>query len=126
MSGFSGVADAAAWTAFTPTITASSGSITTKSGVGWYKQIGKTIHCRVALTITTNGTGAGNIIFTLPVAPKLDTRFFNLGLNNTNGTTLLCYTDNSTGNGLLFILSSGAYPGADGAVLHSSLTYEAA
>lgn len=68
MSGFSGVADAAAWTAYTPTITSQSGAPTTVTATGRYKQIGKTIFLNVSVTITTKNTAAGNLIASLPFA----------------------------------------------------------
>lgn len=127
MSGFSGVGDAAPWTSYTPVVTASGGALTTTSAVGFWKRVGKTIFVRVSLTITTNGTGAGHIIFTLPANAKTDTRVFNVGLNNSNGTFLMCYSDTANANkALLFKLADASYPGGDGFVLHTSLTYEEA
>jgi len=55
-----------AWTTWTPTITAGSGSFTTASGSGRYIQIGKTVFFKLDVTITTVGTGSG-CVFTLPV-----------------------------------------------------------
>jgi hypothetical protein len=55
-----------AWTAWTPTISATTGSFTTTSAAGRYIKIGKTVHFTIAVTITTVGTGSG-ARFTLPV-----------------------------------------------------------
>lgn len=56
-----------AWTSFTPTITASTGTITTVGAVsGAYQKIGKTIRFRMSIAITTIGTASGRLIATLP------------------------------------------------------------
>lgn len=55
-----------AWTTYTPTITAGSGTPTTVSATGRYKQIGKTIFLTVLVTITTVGTASGSVNATLP------------------------------------------------------------
>jgi hypothetical protein len=57
---------AEAWTAFTPTITAQTGTPTTTSATGRYIQIGKTVICQMDVTITTVGTAAGSIKASLP------------------------------------------------------------
>lgn len=54
------------WTAWTPTITAASGSFTTTSAAGRWMQIGKTVFFNVNITITTVGAGTG-LTFSLPV-----------------------------------------------------------
>ncbi len=51
---------------FTPTITSSVGTITTSSGTVWYTKIGNLVAFVFAITITTVGTGAGELQFTLP------------------------------------------------------------
>lgn len=55
------------WIAYTPTITAGSGTFTTVSATGRYKIVGtKTIHTQIDVTITAIGTAGGNIVATLP------------------------------------------------------------
>lgn len=56
----------AAWTSYTPTITATSGTFTSVTGSGAYKKIGKTVHIWVNAAITTAGTASGDIIFSFP------------------------------------------------------------
>jgi hypothetical protein len=51
---------------WTPTISAGSGTITTSSASGRYTKIWNLWWVRVDITITTNGTGAGGVVFTLP------------------------------------------------------------
>jgi hypothetical protein len=53
--------------AYTPTITASSGTYTTVSATGQFTVIGREITCSVIITITNNGTAAGSTYATLPV-----------------------------------------------------------
>lgn len=54
------------WTTWTPTITAGSGTFTSVTATGRYKQIGKTVFYRVSVIFTTIGTGNGPL-FSLPV-----------------------------------------------------------
>lgn len=58
--------DNTAWTSYTPTITAQTGSIPTLSASGRYKQIGKTILLQVTVSVGAGGTAVGNIFATLP------------------------------------------------------------
>ena len=62
-----------AWTSYTPTVTASSGSITTYSAAGWYSQSGKTVVAQARVTITTVGTAAGTMVVTLPITAATGT-----------------------------------------------------
>jgi hypothetical protein len=55
-----------AWTAFTPTISASSGTFTTVSASGTYAHLGKIIVFQMTITMTTIGTAAGTLRATLP------------------------------------------------------------
>lgn len=55
----------AAYTSYTPTLTAASGSYTSASATGAYSQTGKLVCFRAKITITTVGTGT-NPVFTLP------------------------------------------------------------
>lgn len=53
--------------AFTPTITAGSGTFTTVSAVGSFMVAGRTFFADIVITITTNGTAAVSVYATLPV-----------------------------------------------------------
>lgn len=114
--------DNTAWTSFTPTITSNSGTITTKSATGYYKQIGKTVFVDIQITITTNGTGAGFIKSTLPVSAVAGTAFAGRERQST-GKALCANVDSS---GVLFVvLYDGTYPGGDGYTLAISGVYQA-
>lgn len=55
-----------AWTTYTPTPTAASGTFTTVSASGAYLAIGKLVHFCLTITITDAGTAAGAITVALP------------------------------------------------------------
>jgi hypothetical protein len=59
-----------AWTSYTPTVTAQSGSITTYSASGWYSQLGKTVVVQARVVISNAGTGSGTMIVTLPITAQ--------------------------------------------------------
>lgn len=57
-----------AWTTWSPTITAETGTFTTvSSSNAKYTRIGNTIIFKLTITITTAGTASGALFFTLPV-----------------------------------------------------------
>jgi hypothetical protein len=56
-----------AWTAWTPTVTAETGTFTSASASGQYISAGKLVIWRCVVTVTTVGTAANGLRFTLPV-----------------------------------------------------------
>ncbi|MET4263898.1 hypothetical protein ABIA95_000165 [Bradyrhizobium sp. LA8.1] len=66
-TGLAASALTGAWTSYSPTVSAGSGSFTSASATGVYKQIGKTVLFTVTITITTNGSAATNVTVTNPV-----------------------------------------------------------
>lgn len=56
-----------AWTAYTPTVTAATGTFTTVSAVGYYKIIGKTCFITTTITVTAVGSASNATRITLPV-----------------------------------------------------------
>jgi hypothetical protein len=78
-----------AWTAYTPTISAATGTITTSSATGQYQLIGKTCIVSMTITITTAGTGANQLFATLPFTSAARIQ------SGTTGAEV-----NSTGNGV--------------------------
>lgn len=58
--------NAGAWTAFTPTVSSASGTLTTASASGTYLQLGRLVVFTMVITVTTAGTGAGALRGTLP------------------------------------------------------------
>lgn len=115
------------WVSYTPTISASSGTITTSSATGTYLKRGRIVHVRVQITVTTNGTGAGQLRFTLP--------------SNTNGAIGAIFTgreravtakqvngwvDGGTLNTVGVMFYDGTYPAGNGYVLTITGWYEEA
>lgn len=56
----------AAWTTYTPTVTAQSGTFTTVSAAGRYIRIGKLCIVNISITVTNNGTAAVQTFVTAP------------------------------------------------------------
>jgi len=65
---------ASGWTAYTPTLTATSGAYANASATGKYRDIGGVVFVHITITITSVGTGT-NPIVTLPFAPIADGGF---------------------------------------------------
>lgn len=110
-----------AWTAYTPSVSANAGAITTSSAAGFYWQLGKTVFFTLKATVTTNGTGSGALRLTLPVASKNE--FVGTGKNTTTGK-MLAGVVIATDNTLVVAYYDGTYPAADGSVIDISGSYE--
>ena len=55
-----------AWTAYTPTVTPQSGSLTSYSAASWYYQVGTIVFWTGVVKITNAGTAGGNMNVSLP------------------------------------------------------------
>ncbi len=110
---------AAAWTTYTPTVTAGTGTLTTvDSKAGRTLKVGRLVLYRVAATITTNGTGATSIIFSLPYTAAAF-NFYGVG----KGSALALV---ASGAATVVVKKyDGTYPAADGTVIEASGFYEA-
>lgn len=114
-----------AWTAYTPTITAQTGTFTTVSAVGRYRQIGKTVIVSIDITITANGTAAGDVRFTLPVTADTAVMHHGAGRERAiGGFTVLGFVISSTTG--IIVKYENSYPGATGAVIGVTMIYQAA
>jgi hypothetical protein len=100
---------------WTPTITTGTGTITTSSASGGYHTIGDLTFFRVQISITTNGTGATSVKFTLPTAAT-QTYVFS-GRESTVGRQLQGIVSASS-NVVTVLDYDNTYPGANGNVLH--------
>lgn len=120
-----GVSLDTAWTSYTPIITSASGAFTTVSATGFYKQIGKTVLFRIEISITTNGTAAGKIRATLPVAVSGTISQALSGFNSSTGAVLSAGISpvDSTTQASVFNATAG-YPGANNTVLNVQGVYE--
>jgi len=116
-----------AWTAYTPTVTAGSGTFTTVSASGWWCQIGKTVHVNTSITITTNGTAAGRCQFSLPVtASSNSTEWYGAGRESVvTGSALTVGALAGSATAIVHKYDN-SYPGGDGYLLRCSLTYQVA
>ncbi len=112
------------WAAWTPTVTAESGTFTTVSGAGRYTQIGKTIVWEATITITTVGTANFGVKFTLPVTAQNATAHIGSGRSAASGVALTARL-NATTNATVLRYDDATAIGA-GAVLRINGTYEAA
>ena len=109
------------WTSFTPTITAGSGTLTTKSATGIYIKIGKIVQFQMNIVITTNGTGATSLVATLPL--QTTGRVFTcIGRDGTiTGKTVCGFI---SGTALTMFFYDNSYPGANGVTIEISGTYQ--
>ncbi len=114
-----------AWTAYTPTVSSASGTITTASATGKSTQIGKTAFVDMAITITTNGTGAGAVLATLPITGFSATRILGYGRANVVSGNQLQARGSSTSQVAIYNYN-GTYPGVNTEVLLVTVIYEAA
>lgn len=112
----------AAWTDFTPTLSCGSGTLTSAVGSGKYNRIGKTVRGWVRAVITTNGSCATVLNFTVPVAPQDSGLSTGTGRSNATGAALTCVV--GTAN-IAMRFATNLYPGVDGATLQCSFEYEA-
>ena len=121
------VAAMGVWTAFTPVVTASAGTITTATGVGRYTTINKLVLLNAKLTVTTNGTGSVSIVFTLPVAAASHgVNYMGVGRETSVagvGLVSLITAGASTG---IVTNATGTYPAGDGYAMQISQAYEIA
>jgi hypothetical protein len=110
------------WTAYTPTVTAVSGSFTTVSAAAEYARIGKVCTVHFIITITTNGTAGAGILMTLPFTGGSNCQGVWREISATGSCGIV--SDNAT-NAVLRTFTN-TYPGASGYIFSGSLTYEVA
>lgn len=113
----------AGWLTYSPTITAQAGTITTLGTVvGRYKLIGaSTCVLYLDISITTNGTAAGAINFTLPLPTALTS--FGAGREIAlSGSTLSLQAAASPGTSNI-VTYNNAYPGGSGARMVGTVVY---
>lgn len=114
----------APWPLWIPTVSSSVGTITTATAQARFKRIGRTALWWVRVSITTNGTGAGAVRFTLPAgfAPAVNISMLGSGRENAaTGFLLRVYGDATFGYINKF---DDTYLGADGYVMDVGGMYE--
>ena len=122
----SGAGPTGAWTAYTPTVTAGTGSLTTVSATGYYYATGKLCIVRAHINLTNNGTGSGVLNCTMPFTAINDKNqvgnFREQVVTGKQGTVNL--TLNTATAGLRYY--DNTYPGANATEFALSITYEVA
>lgn len=114
-----------AWTTYTPTVTAGTGTATTVSATGRYKQIGKTVIVQASVTVTSVGTAASNMQISVPITASTAANYvgscFESGISGKSGAGVIqsafptkIYTTDAT----------GATWWASGKVVDCTVTYE--
>ena len=118
--------DLDSWTAYTPTVSSGTGSITTASATGAYATLGKTIFVRFQITITTNGTGGQSVNFTLPFAQSGGyAANQSIGVaRESSATGDLCQVGTATSGVASIFTYNNGYPGGTGRSINGSATYE--
>ena len=117
----------AAWESWTPTVTASSGTITSYTiGYAKYTQINKLIVARISITVTNAGTAGGTYLqFSLPVTSAIGSAYIGSGREGTaTGNTLNIILSGSTTGRFLEYDNTGTT--ATGVTNSGLVIYEAA
>ena len=100
---------------YTPTLSAAVGTLTAATAAMRYTKIGNRIFYFVIITITTNGTAATNLRFTLPATPAGGNASAS-GMITSSG--IACAATWQTAlTAMVCVNYNNAYPGADGAVI---------
>ena len=128
-AGGRNIFDTGAWITYTPTVSATTGTITTASATGRYRAVDKTVYFAVSVTVTNNGTGAGLLTATLPPALSAanpgSINYYCIGqLANNNHILLGIINGGATIVDIVDV--NGAYPIASGQTAIVTGFYEAA
>jgi hypothetical protein len=125
-SGATGTQWASGLTAYTPTVTASSGSITSVTANGYWLRLGKLVFVSFNFKITNNGTGSGNLQMSLPYTNTANVRHTGTSQEtDVLGFNAILYVLPSTATAV-FNQISGAYCGGTGNRLQGQIWYEVA
>ncbi len=103
-----------AWTAYTPTIASSGGTLTTASASGRYQLTGKILHFQVEMVVTTNGTGSGTLNVTLPASQTAKALCTLTGRETQATGKVISGTISASSGTMTCMYYDNTYPGADG------------
>jgi hypothetical protein len=110
---------------YTPTIRPSTGAFTSASAGGSYLQLGKIVFVTITVYITTNGTGSGWVIASLPTSvANLNETILSGREIAAFGKSLNTFSSSATEVGI--VNYDNTYPGGNGFILVVSGWYEAA
>lgn len=107
---------------WTPTVDAGSGSFTTVSGSGRYTKIGRLVYFYAHIVITTNGTAASFVRFTLPFTSAQ--AFVGYGREIVSTGNSLTVTGTASGTTANILKYDNTYPGGSGYALDVQGHYE--
>jgi hypothetical protein len=111
-------------TGFTPTVTPAAGTITTLGAVSFaYHRRDGWLDWNVSIAITTNGTGAGNVQFTLPAASLVISRGIGSGREDNLTGKMLNVVSNAPLAGAAIFYYDNTYPGANGCLINAGGSY---
>lgn len=109
----------APWTAYTPGIGATSGVPGANAASGRYRQIGRTVHVAVIVSLTAVGSASGSLVWNLPVPAVVGIGWVGICREDAvTGTMGGCQVANAT-------QATITLPIAAPRVYRCSLTYEA-
>lgn len=112
-------------TTYTPTVTATTGTLTTVSATGRYLRIGpRLLYVEIDITLTTNGTGSGSIMASLPATAGPGIVYTIVGRETAVTGSLLQGVINASATAVSIVNYDNSYPGANGRRLIVSGTYE--
>jgi hypothetical protein len=117
------------WFDYTPVVTAESGSLTTiSSEQGRWTKLGLVIFFKAGFTVTTNGTGAGSLLVTLPAISASTGATQILNGRRVNGATIeACVVSVGLGASTCQIHKyDGTYPGGSGTGIAVTGFYQSA
>lgn len=111
------------WRSFTPSVSSQTGTITTLGAVsGLYKVVGDTVTLEFDITITTNGTAAGDVRFTLPFGSPLQ-NFSGHGREMAVNGKSLSVIGQASGTVATILNYDNTYCGGNGVQLIGTLQY---
>ena len=113
-------------TSYTPTVSSSSGSITSYTSNGYWLRLGKLVFVSYNFIITNNGTGSGNLQMTLPFTNAANVRATGSWQETAaTGSYGFMYLNTSSATGILTDFNV-AYPGGTGRRFQGQIWYEVA
>jgi hypothetical protein len=117
----------AAWTSYAITAASGTGTLTSYTASAVYTRIGKLCVLRALIAITNTGTGAGNIVFTLPFTSKAGVAAgHGSGREQaTTGKMLEVFVPENSPTGIIWFYDN-SYPGATSNTLAFNAIYEVA
>lgn len=111
-----------AWATYTPTLACGSGTLTSASASGRFKGLGKTVHVRIAVTITTLGTCASSLNVSLPATVVASNIFYG---RSSVTPRMLMGSSGGVGSSTVFVTDyNNGFPFASGDTVIINGTYE--